>query len=212
MAGAPCPPELMTRVIEEMHCKDILIGYGETEASPLTHLTLADDSFERRIHTVGKNLPHQEVKIINTDTGKTVDLGEVGEICFRGYHIMKEYYQSPEVTAKAIDQNGWLFSGDLGTMDADGYVKVTGRLKEMIIVAVKIFTQQKLKTLFSTTQKFSKLRYLAYQMTFMAKKLWAGFYPTQMKPLPKKKYAATAKKHWLTSKSLNTCGLLTAFQ
>ena len=133
MAGAPCPPELMTRVIEEMHCKDILIGYGETEASPLTHLTLADDSFERRIHTVGKNLPHQEVKIINTDTGKTVDLGEVGEICFRGYHIMKEYYQSPEVTAKAIDQNGWLFSGDLGTMDADGYVKVTGRLKEMII-------------------------------------------------------------------------------
>ena len=133
MAGAPCPPELMTRVIEEMHCKDILIGYGETEASPLTHLTLADDSFERRIHTVGRNLSHQEVKIVDTESGKTVDLGEVGEVCFRGYHIMKEYYQSPEATEKTIDENGWLFSGDLGTMDAEGYVKITGRLKEMII-------------------------------------------------------------------------------
>ena len=104
-----------------------------TEASPLTHLTTRDDSLERRTETVGKNLPHQEVKIINTDTGATVALGEIGEICFRGYHIMREYYGQAEKTAETIDVNGWLFSGDLGTMDAEGYVRITGRRKEMII-------------------------------------------------------------------------------
>ncbi len=133
MAGAPCPPRLMKQVMEEMNCSEILIGYGETEASPLTHLTDRDDSLERRTETVGRNLPHQEVRIVNTDTGQTVQLGEVGEICFRGYHIMRGYYANPEATGKAIDEAGWLFSGDLGSMDADGYVRITGRRKEMII-------------------------------------------------------------------------------
>jgi len=133
MAGAPCPPELMTRVIEQMHCREILIGYGETEASPITHLTTRDDSFERRIETVGHNLPHQEVKVVNTENGQTVLIGEIGEICFRGYHIMQGYYGDPEATAKAINPQGWLHSGDLGTMDTDGYLRITGRLKEMII-------------------------------------------------------------------------------
>lgn len=133
MAGAPCLPPLMKRVIEDMHCSEILIGYGETEASPLTHLTSRDDNLERRTETVGKNLPHQEVKIINTDTGATVPLGEIGEICFRGYHVMQGYYGQPDKTAETIDKTGWLFSGDLGTMDAEGYVRITGRRKEMII-------------------------------------------------------------------------------
>jgi fatty-acyl-CoA synthase len=133
MAGAPCPPSLMKRVMEDMHCSEILIGYGETEASPLTHLTTRDDNMERRTETVGKNLPHQEVKIVSLETGETVPLGEIGEICFRGYHIMRGYYGQPEKTAEAIDDKGWLYSGDLGTMDADGYVRITGRRKEMII-------------------------------------------------------------------------------
>jgi fatty-acyl-CoA synthase len=133
MAGAPCPPTLMKRVMEEMHCSEILIGYGETEASPLTHLTSRDDSMERRTETVGTNLPHQEVKIVSTETGRTVSLGEVGEVCFRGYHIMRGYYGQPEKTAETIDESGWLHSGDLATLDADGYLKITGRLKEMII-------------------------------------------------------------------------------
>jgi len=133
MAGAPCPPELMKRVIHDMHCKEILIGYGETEASPLTHLTTRDDSFDRRINTVGHNLPHQEVKIVSIETGATVPLGEVGEICFRGYHVMHGYYGQPDKTAETINEAGWLFSGDLGTMDENGYVKITGRRKEMII-------------------------------------------------------------------------------
>ncbi len=133
MAGAPCPPKLMTRVINDMHCGEILIGYGETEASPLTHLTNRDDSIERRINTIGRNLPHQEVKIIDTNTGATVPLGESGEICFRGYHIMRGYYREPEKTAETVDKAGWLMSGDLGTMDEQGYVQIKGRRKEMII-------------------------------------------------------------------------------
>jgi len=133
MAGAPCPPALMQRVMEQMHCAEILIGYGETEASPLTHLTSRDDSIARRIETVGTNLPHQEVKVVSLDSGRTVDTGEVGEICFRGHHVMRGYYGDPDATKKAIDANGWLHSGDLGSMDADGYLRITGRLKEMII-------------------------------------------------------------------------------
>jgi len=132
MAGAPCPPALMKRVIEDMHCREILIGYGQTEASPLTHLTLREDSFERRIETVGHNLPHQEVKVVN-DSGATIAMGEVGELCFRGYHVMRAYYGDEEATRKTIDDKGWLHSGDLGIMDTDGYVQITGRLKDMII-------------------------------------------------------------------------------
>jgi len=133
MAGAPCPPELLRRVMADMHCPDILIGYGETEASPLTHLTTRDDSEECRIETVGRNLPHQEAKVVDVETRQTVSLGEVGEICFRGYHIMKGYFEDPDATAEALDESGWLSSGDLGTMDADGYLRITGRRKEMII-------------------------------------------------------------------------------
>ncbi|MGE5240945.1 MAG: AMP-binding protein [Bacteroidota bacterium] len=133
MAGAPCPPALMQRVIEEMHCAEILIGYGETEASPLSHLTSRDDSVARRTETVGTNLPHQEVKVVDTASGATVPVGQVGEICFRGYHVMHGYYGDPEATRKTIDAHGWLHSGDLGTMDVDGYVRITGRLKDMII-------------------------------------------------------------------------------
>jgi fatty-acyl-CoA synthase len=133
MAGAPCPPELMRRVMTDMHCPEILIGYGQTEASPLTHLTTREDSVERRVETVGRNLPHQEVKIVDAKSRRTAPLGEVGEVCFRGYHVMQGYYADRTATAEAIDDHGWLASGDLGTMDAEGYVKITGRLKEMII-------------------------------------------------------------------------------
>ena len=133
MAGAPCAPALMKRVMEEMHCREILIGYGETEASPITHLTSRDDNMQRRVETVGKNLPHQEVKIVNLENGQTVPLGESGEICFRGYHIMQGYYGDPDATATAIDKQGWLHSGDIGVMDVAGYMQITGRLKEMII-------------------------------------------------------------------------------
>lgn len=133
MAGAPCPEALMKQVMMDMHLSEILIGYGQTEASPLTHLTDAHDALDLRTQTVGRNLPHQEVKVVAPEDDRTLPLGEVGEICFRGYHIMRGYYGDPEATAKAIDEAGWLHSGDLGTMDAAGYVRITGRIKDMII-------------------------------------------------------------------------------
>jgi len=150
MAGAPCPPALMRRVMAEMHCAEILIGYGETEASPLTHLTSRDDGFQRRTETVGTNLPHQEAKVVDVDSGRTVPCGTVGELCFRGHHVMRGYYGDEAATRKAIDAAGWLHSGDLGTMDEDGYVRITGRLKDMIIRGgEKIFPAEIEEFLFS---------------------------------------------------------------
>jgi len=133
MAGAPCPVEVMRNVEERMHIPEVLIAYGQTEASPATTMTRADDSFERRVTTIGSVLPHQELKIIDPATGKTVPRGEPGELCFRGYQVMAGYDNMPEQTAEAIDEHGWLHSGDIGTMDEEGYVKITGRIKNMII-------------------------------------------------------------------------------
>jgi fatty-acyl-CoA synthase len=110
----------MKRVFKDMHCIEILIGYGETEASPLIHLTSREDNLQRRTETVGKYLPHQEVKNINLEKGQTVPLGAVCEICFRDYHIMMGYFGDAEAKHKAIDEHGWLYSGDLSTMDMDG--------------------------------------------------------------------------------------------
>jgi fatty-acyl-CoA synthase len=133
MAGAPCPPDLMERVIGEMGCREILIAYGQTEASPVTHITQRDDSFERRTQSVGTNLPHQEAKVVDPATGSVVPVGTQGELCFRGYHVMKGYYQLEGETREAIDPDGWLHSGDLGVMDEEGYARITGRLKDMVI-------------------------------------------------------------------------------
>jgi len=133
MAGAPCPIELMRDVVERMHMPDVLIAYGQTEASPATTMTRADDTLERRVSTVGRVMPHQELKIVDTQTGRTAPRGEDGEICFRGYMVMSGYDNLPEQTAETIDARGWLHSGDLGTMDENGYVRITGRIKNMII-------------------------------------------------------------------------------
>ena len=132
MAGAPCPVSLMNEVIERMHMLEVLIGYGQTELSPLNCLTHADDPIEKRVGTVGTVGPHLELKIVDSDD-RCVPVGMQGEICTRGYSVMQGYWQEPLRTAEAIDEDGWLHSGDLGELDAEGYVKVTGRLKDMII-------------------------------------------------------------------------------
>ncbi|QLC50050.1 AMP-binding protein [Methanolobus zinderi] len=133
MAGPPCPIEAMKRVINDMHCKDITIAYGLTEASPVFTQTSTDDSIERRVSTVGTSMPDIKVKIIDPETGEIVEPDVPGEICCRGYNVMKGYYKMPEMTEKAIDEDGWLHSGDIATVDEDGYYKITGRIKDMII-------------------------------------------------------------------------------
>ena len=133
MAGSPCPVETMKQVMNDMHCHEITIAYGLTETSPVFTMTTTDDSPEIRAETVGKAMPHAEVRVIDPDTGEECDPGQIGELCCRGYQVMKGYYKMPEATEEAIDTDGFLHSGDLGTVDEQGYYRVTGRIKDMII-------------------------------------------------------------------------------
>ena len=131
IAGAPCPEKLMQQIIDDLNMENVLIGYGQTEVSPINHMTLPEDSLEHRTQTVGRPIPHVEIKIVDADN-RVVPIGVQGEICTRGYSVMKGYWGDPEQTAETI-VNGWLHSGDLGTMNEDGYVRITGRIKDMII-------------------------------------------------------------------------------
>lgn len=133
MAGAPCPIEYMNQVMQKMNCRDIIIVYGLTETSPGMTATRVTDSPEIRSTTVGRSLPNVEVVVLNPETGEPCAPEETGEMCCRGYNVMKGYYNNPEATTAAIDANGFLHSGDLGVMDVDGYFRITGRIKEMII-------------------------------------------------------------------------------
>ena len=133
MAGSPCPIEVMRKVIDRMNMSDVTICYGMTETSPVSTQTGADDDVEHRTGTVGRVHPHVEIKIIDPLTGACVACGEPGEVCTRGYSVMLGYWDEPDKTAEAIDRAGWMHTGDLGTMDLDGYVKIVGRSKDMII-------------------------------------------------------------------------------
>ncbi len=133
MAGSPCPIQTMKEVIEKMHMPEICITYGQTEASPATTMSKTTDSIETRVNTVGASLFAVETKIVDPETGEDLPDGQDGEFCARGYNIMRGYYKMPEATAAAIDKDGWLHSGDLARRDANGYYKITGRIKDMII-------------------------------------------------------------------------------
>lgn len=133
MAGSPCPIKTMEEVIEKMHMPEICITYGQTEASPATTMSKTTDSVELRVNTVGKSLFGVETKIVDPETGVELPDNVDGEFCARGYNIMKGYYKMPEATAAAIDEDGWLHSGDLARRTPDGYYKITGRIKDMII-------------------------------------------------------------------------------
>jgi fatty-acyl-CoA synthase len=133
MAGSPCPVEVMKQVIERMSMTDVGICYGMTETSPVSTQTRADDSVERRVATVGRVGPHLEVKVIDAETGRTVPRGTPGELCTRGYSVMMGYWKQPDKTAEAVDAAHWMHTGDLAVMDEDGYLAITGRIKDMVI-------------------------------------------------------------------------------
>jgi fatty-acyl-CoA synthase len=133
MSGSPCPIEVMRRVVREMNCRELTIAYGQTEASPVITQTTTDDPIEVRVTTVGKALPHTEIKIIDPLSGKMTPRGVAGELCTRGYLVMKGYYRNPEATSKVIDDDGWLHTGDLAVLDDRGYFKIVGRSKDMVI-------------------------------------------------------------------------------
>jgi len=133
MAGSPCPIEVMKQVNTQMHMSEIVIVYGQTETSPGVTMTTTKDPVERRVTTVGRAFPHTELKIIDPKTGKIVPAGEIGEICARGYCVMKCYYNNPSATHATLDKDRWNHTGDLATMDEEGYFKIVGRLKDMVI-------------------------------------------------------------------------------
>jgi fatty-acyl-CoA synthase len=133
IGGAPCPPPLVQRIAQEMRCPEITIGYGLTEASPIITLTTMTDPTEKRMTSVGRPLPHTEVRIVDPQGGQTLPCGEKGELCVRGYGVMQGYYKDEEATRTVIDGHGWLHTGDLATMDEDGYCSIVGRIKDVII-------------------------------------------------------------------------------
>ena len=133
MAGSPCPIEVMKRVMNEMHCPEITICYGQTELSPVVTMSRADDSMELRVQTIGCAMPNTEIKIISTETGETVETGQPGELCSRGYMVMKGYDGLEEATRQAVSEDGWLRTGDLAIMQENGYFRIRGRAKDTII-------------------------------------------------------------------------------
>ncbi len=133
MAGSPCPVEVMKRVVDEMHMAEVAICYGMTETSPVSTMTRRDDDLTRRTETVGRTMPHLESKVVDPATGLTVPRGVAGELCTRGHTVMLGYWDDPEQTARAIDAARWMHTGDLAVMDEDGYVAISGRIKDMVI-------------------------------------------------------------------------------
>jgi len=133
MAGSPCPVEVMKQVIERMSMTEVGICYGMTETSPVSTQTRADDSLDRRVSTVGRVGPHLEVKVVDPETGRTVPRGTPGELCTRGYSVMLGYWDQPDKTAEAVDVAHWMHTGDLAVMDEEGYLAITGRIKDMVI-------------------------------------------------------------------------------
>ncbi len=158
MAGSPCPIKVMEQVVKEMNMRDICITYGLTESSPAMTMSRTDDPLELRVTTVGKRMPHCEVKIVDPETGKECPHGVPGEIMTRGYHVMKGYYKMPEATALAIEPDGWLHSGDIGTEDDDGYFKITGRLKDMIIRGGENIYPREIEEFLYTNEKVSDVQ------------------------------------------------------
>jgi fatty-acyl-CoA synthase len=158
MAGSPCPIELMKKVVERMHCRDLTIAYGLTESSPVITQTRADDPIELRVTTVGRPLPHTETKIIDPSTEEITLRGVQGELCTRGYLVMKGYHKNSEATNRAIDRGGWLHTGDLATMDANNYLKITGRVKDMIVRGGENIYPREIEEFLYTHPKISQIQ------------------------------------------------------
>ncbi|MGA8161844.1 MAG: AMP-binding protein, partial [Acidobacteriaceae bacterium] len=158
MSGAPCPIELMKRVLTEMHIGELVIAYGQTESSPVVTMSDADDPLEIRVNTVGRAMPQTEIKIVSTSDNATLPVGQQGEVCARGYVVMKGYDAEPEATALAIDREGWLHTGDLGVMHDDGCIHLTGRSRDIIIRGGENIYPREIEEFLYTHPKISEVQ------------------------------------------------------
>ncbi|MBD8272823.1 AMP-binding protein [Pseudomonas fluorescens] len=181
MAGSTCPIEVMRRVIDELHMREVQIAYGMTETSPVSLQTGADDDLERRVTTVGRTQPQLENQIIDRD-GNTVPRGEIGELCTRGYSVMLGYWNNPEGTRDAIDEEGWMHTGDLATMDAHGYVCIVGRNKDMIIRGGENVYPRELEEFFFTHPAVADVQIIGIPDERYGEEIvaWIKFHPGQV--------------------------------
>ena len=186
MAGSPCPIKVMQQVVDDMGMREITIVYGQTEASPGCTQTTTDDSLERRVSTVGRAFPGVETKIVDPETGETLGPGQVGEFCARGYNVMKGYYKMPEATAQAIDKEGWLHTGDLATVDAEGYYKITGRIKDMIIRGGENIYPKEIEDFIYTHPKVSDVQVVGVPSKAYGEEIMAFVIPKEGEELTEK--------------------------
>ena len=186
MAGSPCPIKVMQQVVDDMGMREITIVYGQTEASPGCTQTTTDDSLERRVSTVGRSFPGVETKIVDPETGETLGPGQVGEFCARGYNVMKGYYKMPEATAQAIDKDGWLHTGDLATVDAEGYSKITGRIKDMIIRGGENIYPKEIEDFIYTHPKVSDVQVVGVPSKAYGEEIMAFVIPKEGEELTEK--------------------------
>ena len=180
MAGAPCPAEVMKRVISDMHMENILIGYGQTETSPVNHITLSNDSIQKRTETVGRAVPRVEIKIAD-ENDRVVAIGDKGEICVRGYSVMRGYWDDEERTRETIDPAFWLHSGDIGIMDDEGYVQVVGRIKDMVIRGGENVYPREVEEFLYTNPKIAEVQVFGVADPKMGEEIcaWVQLYPGQ---------------------------------
>jgi fatty-acyl-CoA synthase len=177
MAGAPCPIELMKKVVGIMHMPEFAICYGMTETSPVSTMTSRDDSLDRRVGTVGRVMPHLEIKIIDPATGAIVPRGTAGELCTRGHTVMIGYWESPEATAASLDERGWMHSGDMATMDEEGYVNIVGRIKDMIIRGGENISPREIEELLHTHPAVNQAQVIGVPSTKYGEEVMAWVVP-----------------------------------
>ena len=174
MAGSPCPVEVMKRVVAEMHMEEVTICYGMTETSPVSTMTRREDDLERRVSTVGTVMPHVEVEVIDPDTGLPAPHGTPGELCTRGYSVMLRYWDEPGLTAESVDEAGWMHTGDLATMDEEGYVAIVGRIKDMVIRGGENVYPARSRSSSTTTPTSRTSRSSASRTRSTARSSWPG--------------------------------------
>lgn len=180
MAGSICPAEVMKDVNGKMHMQEVQIAYGMTETSPVSTQTASDDPFEKRVTTVGRTQPHIESKIIDAGTGKLLARGEIGELCTRGYSVMLKYWNNEEATRKAIDEGGWMHTGDLATMDEQGYIQIVGRIKDMVIRGGENIYPKEIEELLYTHEAVSDVQVTGVPDKKYGEELiaWVKFHPS----------------------------------
>ena len=179
MAGSPCPIEVMRQVIDQMGASEVIIAYGQTEASPVITLTSTGDSIEKRVTTVGPALANVEVKLVDPETDQEVPQGAQGELWTRSFMVMKGYFNLPEATEAAIDAEGWLHTGDLATVDEDGYYRITGRLKDMVIRGGENIYPREIEEFLYTHPRVSDVQVIGVPDVRYGEELMAWIMPSQ---------------------------------